>query len=333
MILKKYKKAIPFVLIMAIMMSTTGCMDNNTAVTYNNTEIQMDEIQKQLDFQKLIIEAQGGNNIWSERKKQDPKYQENMIKEIATGLANNHILLDYAKTNNIKPNKKEKKEIKKQIDELLKKINKKEYMKKHNVTDKFIEKFIDEKATAKAVEDFLIKKGKPSNDEINKYFKEHNIKLKASHILLKTSDKNGKPLDPKQEKEIKNKINDIYKEVSKNPNKFATIAKEKSEDTQSAQNNGSIGEFKKGEMIEEFEKQAFKMKEGEISKPIKTQFGYHIIKIDKIIKLKLSDEKKTIIEILSRQKAKEIYQQISQGANIKTYEPVLKKVRFNTEKK
>jgi len=60
---------------------------------------------------------------------------------------------------------------------------------------------------------------------------------------------------------------------------FATFAKTSSKDTGSGANGGDLGWFGKGQMIPEFEAAAFTMKVGEISEPIKTQYGYHIIQV------------------------------------------------------
>ncbi len=59
---------------------------------------------------------------------------------------------------------------------------------------------------------------------------------------------------------------------------FATLAKEKSEDG-SASKGGDLGWFGKGQMVKEFETASFNGKIGKIQRPIKTQFGYHIIKV------------------------------------------------------
>lgn len=60
---------------------------------------------------------------------------------------------------------------------------------------------------------------------------------------------------------------------------FGTIAKEKSTDTGSGANGGDLGWFSSGAMVAEFETAAFALKVGEISQPIKTEFGYHIIQV------------------------------------------------------
>ena len=79
----------------------------------------------------------------------------------------------------------------------------------------------------------------------------------------------------------KEKAEKIQKEVEKNPNKFGEIAKKESMDSSSAKKDGSLGYVIKGQMVDSFEKALFKLKEGEVSKVVKTDYGYHIIKADK----------------------------------------------------
>ena len=85
--------------------------------------------------------------------------------------------------------------------------------------------------------------------------------VKASHILVKTEDK----------------ANWICNELKKGK-EFGKLAKEYS-DCPSKEDGGNLGFFGKGQMVKEFEDAAFSLKEGEISKPVKTQFGYHLIKV------------------------------------------------------
>ena len=84
----------------------------------------------------------------------------------------------------------------------------------------------------------------------------------ASHILVPT----------------KAEADQIRAEVT--PENFAEIAREKSTDTGSAKQGGSLGPIQKGQLVPEFEKVAFSLKDGEISQPVKTQFGWHIITVD-----------------------------------------------------
>jgi hypothetical protein len=90
-----------------------------------------------------------------------------------------------------------------------------------------------------------------------------------------------KPSDQDYE-EAKRAANDIRTRII-NGEDFKTLAIEYSEDPGSGQNGGSLGVFGKGQMVPEFEAVAFALKEGEISQPVKTSFGWHVIRCDKIV--------------------------------------------------
>ncbi len=104
--------------------------------------------------------------------------------------------------------------------------------------------------------------------KLDKKIKSKKIMVKASHILIKTG---------KNEKAAKIKIDSIYN-VLQNGADFEKVAKAVSQDG-SAVRGGNLGWFGKGQMVKEFEKAAFSGKVGKILKPVKTRFGYHIIKV------------------------------------------------------
>jgi foldase protein PrsA len=60
--------------------------------------------------------------------------------------------------------------------------------------------------------------------------------------------------------------------------KFGKLAREFSLDSGSAKRDGNLGYFGRGKMVKEFENTAFNLQVGQISEPVKTQYGYHIIK-------------------------------------------------------
>ncbi|MHA1988738.1 MAG: peptidylprolyl isomerase, partial [Promethearchaeota archaeon] len=105
--------------------------------------------------------------------------------------------------------------------------------------------------------------------------------VRASHILINQN------ADPDQNLFEANKV---YDELIVG-GKFEDIAKEKSGDPGSAVNGGDLGWFTKGKMVKEFEEACFSGKVGEIQKPIKTTFGYHIIKVTNQSKRKYIVEK------------------------------------------
>lgn len=86
-------------------------------------------------------------------------------------------------------------------------------------------------------------------------------KIKCAHILV---EKQGQAL--------------AILERLKNGEKFAEIAKQSSLDTGSGKRGGDLGYFGRGKMVKPFEIAAFKLSVGQLSEPIKTEYGYHIIK-------------------------------------------------------
>ncbi|EAR63885.1 post-translocation molecular chaperone [Bacillus sp. NRRL B-14911] len=106
-------------------------------------------------------------------------------------------------------------------------------------------------------------------DEIKAYFEENKDQfaqqeqVKASHILVE---------DEATAKEVKSKLD--------KGEEFADLAKEYSTDASNAESGGELGYFGKGEMEAAFEEAAFELKANEISGPVKTDYGYHIIKVE-----------------------------------------------------
>ncbi|MCB0515224.1 MAG: peptidylprolyl isomerase [Chitinophagales bacterium] len=100
-------------------------------------------------------------------------------------------------------------------------------------------------------------------------------KRRVAHILLKVP----KFASEEMHKEAKTNIYAIYDQL-KAGEKFETLAKEKSDDKVSAFQGGDLGWFSTGKMVENFENQAFTLKNiGDISEPFETEFGWHIIKL------------------------------------------------------
>jgi peptidyl-prolyl cis-trans isomerase D len=95
--------------------------------------------------------------------------------------------------------------------------------------------------------------------------------VRASHILLK--------LEGKDEKQVQALAEEVAKKAKAPGADFAALAKQYSEDDSNNSNGGDLDYFGRGRMVAEFEQAAFAMKPGEISNPVKTAFGFHIIKV------------------------------------------------------
>lgn len=98
--------------------------------------------------------------------------------------------------------------------------------------------------------------------------------VKVAHIMLTVP----RGTAPEVEKQKKQLINELYHRAKQGED-FAELAKEFSDDKGSARNGGELPWFGAGRMVEEFEKASFELKSnGEISQPVQTNFGWHIIK-------------------------------------------------------
>ncbi len=141
-----------------------------------------------------------------------------------------------------------------------------------------------------AMDEFIRTKiGEPAvtEAEARKYYDEHKKEFttpadqpgtfRASHILIMADDK----ADDAAKKAALDQINAISEELKKDPARFEALAKEKSS-CPSRENGGSLGAFSDKDMVPEFQKALEGLKEGEISGPVKTQFGYHVIRRDKL---------------------------------------------------
>ncbi|KGF04113.1 foldase protein PrsA [Anaerococcus lactolyticus] len=149
-----------------------------------------------------------------------------------------------------------------------------------------------------------------TEEEIKQYYEDNKdqfAKRDASHILV---------ADEKTAKEVKDKLDKGAD--------FAALAKEYSKDTANAANGGELGTFSRGQMVKEFEDAAFSLKEGEISGPVKTQFGYHIIKVNKIAD-SIEDNKEAITKALNDKKYSDYIKELNKKANVVTEATIAEK--------
>jgi peptidyl-prolyl cis-trans isomerase D len=108
------------------------------------------------------------------------------------------------------------------------------------------------------------------NDNIQQYSTPEQVR--ASHILIKTTGK------AEEDDAAKKKAEDLLAQIKKGAD-FAELAKKNSQDEGSAVKGGDLDFFGRGAMVPEFDKTAFELPPGQVSDLVKTQFGYHIIKV------------------------------------------------------
>lgn len=137
----------------------------------------------------------------------------------------------------------------------------------------------------KAIKDFDV-----AEEDIKAYYEQASQELEASHILVETAEE----------------AQAIYEEIRAGGD-FAAIAKEKSLDPGSKEQGGELGWFTVGKMVQEFNDAAYALEVGEVSQPVQSQHGFHIIKLTNKRAVEdygtLEEKKEEITEIIKNQQA------------------------------
>jgi parvulin-like peptidyl-prolyl isomerase len=159
----------------------------------------------------------------------------------------------------------------------------------------------------------IVDKAKATEAELKEEYEKQKEEIHAWHILVTA----------------KEQADSIYQAL-KNGADFAQLAKEKSIDPSAQNNSGDLGFFRWGKMVPEFQEEAFKMKEGEISRPVKTQYGWHIIKVAEKRKVDQPpfEEAKRMIQarleqVKSQKRVKEYFDELKKKVGFKIDEKAL----------
>lgn len=154
-----------------------------------------------------------------------------------------------------------------------------------------------------------------TDNEMKQYYENKKYEVKASHILV---------ADEKTAKQVLDKLN--------NGGDFAELAKQYSTDTSNKDKGGDLGYFSFDDMVYPFSQKAFSLKAGDISDPVKTQFGYHIIKMvdkreKKDVNLQPYDEMKDQIheQLLQKKANQNAVQTMIDNANVEIKDTDLQK--------
>lgn len=200
---------------------------------------------------EVLVESKAGNITKDELyESMKDKYGEQALQELLYQkvLAKNYKVTDKEVDAKVA-------ELKKELGDNFELVLQQNQLKDENELKKVLkDQMLMEKAALKDV--------KVSEKEVKKSYENYKPEIKASHILVK---------DEKTAQEVKKKLDGGAK--------FEDLAKEYSQDPGSAANGGDLGFFGPGKMDPAFEEAAYKLEAGQISEPVKSQFGYHIIKV------------------------------------------------------
>lgn len=160
----------------------------------------------------------------------------------------------------------------------------------------------------------------PTEEDVRTFYEQNQNRFRAaeqrraSHILIDTA---------KGDAAAKKQAEDILAQVKKNPKKFAELAKKFSADPGSAREGGDLGYFGQGVMVAPFDKAVFDGKKGDIVGPVKTDFGYHIIRIDDVQGAKvrsLADVRSEIVALYKEQEAQKAFAKEAENFTNLVYE-------------
>lgn len=289
------------VTLVAFMFILTGCSFNknkDAIIEVNDRVITKAEFEKSFDheinnpvFKQLGLSVKNKNSFLSLLIK--GRVINNLIVE---SLVNQEI-----EKRNIKVSSKDVDEaIKSKIEQVGSKAKFNEILKQNGITPSQYKKELTRELELEKLVG-MIKPVKITEEDARKYYKANESsfkypeKVRASHILIaadeyairenlkaKHKDISDAELDKLVAEEMQTKLKDAEKvlaQVKKDPTSFKKIARDVSDDKESAKNGGDLGFFASQEMVEPFSKVAFSQRPNTISEIVKTQYGYHIIMV------------------------------------------------------
>ena len=309
---------------------------NETVADVNGTKITLGQYEFMLKMNKASVESTiGGSEGWTQKDDSGQTYKDKYKTLVLDQMINTELLAQNAEKEGIKVTDKE---IQSSYNDLKTYVNSDEKIKgaaeELGITDEFLKEQAKLSLLIQKSQEKFYSEEKVSDSEMKKYYDEHideykKDEVEASHILIKTTDDNNKPLSEAEQKKAKEKAEKVLKEV-KAGGDFAELAKKYSQDPGSAANGGALGAFGKGMMVKEFEDAAFGMEPGEVSDLVKTDFGYHIIKVTDRIKETTSfgEAKEGIKEEILKNKYAEKISELQKKAKIEKVDSAIKDAEF-----
>lgn len=258
------KKIVSIAVAILLVVGLSGCFNGNTEAKVGKTKITKEDLNSHLALR--LYQSQMNKKDMSEKDLLSAK------KQALNDLINYALVREYYSDGKDKDGKAIiTKEAKKQFEDFKKQLKTDQYkevravIKDNKISDEFLEQGFFNQFYMQAFTNEIMPSEKELEEQALKYFNENlkdDTELQASHILMKDK--------AKAEKVLK-QIND--------GGDFATLAKENSEDPGSAEKGGDVGTFGKGKMVDEFYQAALKLEVGQVSGLVKSDYGYHIIKL------------------------------------------------------
>ena len=268
------------ILLLILVIAMTGCQNIEKVETQEGRNIDGKEViakvndgsilksdyDRQVAQVKSALEANGQDFSTADGK----KVLKDVKEKVLEAMVSDQLILQQAKENNVTLKEGE---FEQAINDLEQYHGGKDaletYLKQQGFDRQSFETLVQEQLIMNHFKEKLTSHIKVTDEEVKKYYDDNKTmfelpapEIRASHILVDTE----------------NQAKKILAEI-KNGADFAKLAEEYSKDPGSKESGGDLGYFAKGKMVPEFERAAFALKPGEISDVVKSEHGYHIIKV------------------------------------------------------
>lgn len=312
--MNKQKKSL-FLILLCVLLTITACSkedadhgdvnEEDILATVNGKIISKEEYDKALAYYKDYVEYQYGEEAWESEARPGLTYREYYEDYVMDTMTYRLLLLDAAEKEGITATEEE---VQAQLDNFKVFFQSDQdyenYLQQSGVTEESIKKELSYDIMVNHYVLSKIESLVPTEEELKTLFNDlkMNVQVRASHILLNTEEEALKALE---------RIN--------NGEDFAEVAKELSIDTVSGANGGDLDYFNYAKMVQPFSEAAFSMEVGEVSQPVKSDFGYHIIKVtDKIVNEEktVETEKDILTEYYKTYKYEELLEKLEKEAEI-----------------
>lgn len=314
--MNKIRKSLGLALTLCVALALTACSDTSgettdtinqegVVATVNDKTITQEEFDETLQSYKMMVESQYGEGAWdteiSAGQTMGSYYENSLLDNMILEM----LMVEAAGKEGITMTDED---LQTQMDEF----------KAYFDTEEEYKTFLEEKAMS---EDYLkeslkkeflinhflaikIENLQPTDDELKTIFDnlKMNQQVRARHILVNTEDEAKAVIDRLNKGE-----------------KFEDLAKELSVDTSSGANGGDLDYFSYTDMVQPFSDAAFSMEIGDISEPVKSDFGYHIIEVtDKTVddSVTLETKKDELTEYYKSYKYEDLLEDLKSNANI-----------------
>jgi len=315
--MNKFKKSIGLALTLCIVLAVTACSNDSgektpdtidqegVIATVNDKSITQIQYDESLAVYKKMVESQYGEGSWdteiSEGNTMGSYYKDalldNMILEI--------IMVEAAEKDGITLSDEditaelEKFKVNFQTDDEYT-----QFLEKNGMTEEYLKEALKKESIINQYLAAKIENLQPTDAELETIFNDlkTNQKIKARHILVAT------------EEEAKAAIERLNK-----GEKFEDLAKELSIDTASGAKGGDLDYFAYTDMVQPFSEKAFSMEIGDVSEPVQSEYGYHIIEVtDKTVddSITVETEKDSLTEYFKSYKYEDLLADLKENANI-----------------